>query len=71
MSKIKVLIVDNYEFMRKLISEFLAEDSRIEVIGTARNGRDAINKIEKEKPDVITLDVEMPIMDGLCALQSS
>ncbi|MFJ7976420.1 chemotaxis response regulator protein-glutamate methylesterase [Peribacillus sp. NPDC096379] len=69
MSKIKVLIVDDSAFMRKLISEFLAEDSRIEVIGTARNGRDAINKIEKEKPDVITLDVEMPIMDGLCALQ--
>ncbi|KMY49466.1 protein-glutamate methylesterase/protein-glutamine glutaminase [Peribacillus loiseleuriae] len=69
MSKIKVLIVDDSAFMRKLISEFLAEDSRIEVIGTARNGRDAVNKIEKEKPDVITLDVEMPIMDGLEALQ--
>lgn len=68
MSKVKVLIVDDSAFMRKLISEFLAEDSRMEVIGTARNGRDAIDKIKALKPDVVTLDVEMPIMDGLEAL---
>ncbi|MCY9003407.1 hypothetical protein [Peribacillus frigoritolerans] len=43
MGKVKVLIVDDSAFMRKLISEFLAEDSRVEVIWTARNGRDAIN----------------------------
>lgn len=43
MGKVKVLIVDDSAFMRKLISEFLAEDSRVEVIGTATNGRDAIN----------------------------
>lgn len=65
MDKVKVLIVDDSAFMRKLISEFLVEDSRKEVIGTARNGRDTIDKIKALKPDVVTLDVEMPIMDGL------
>ena len=49
MEKIKVLIVDDSAFMRKLISEFLSEDKRIEVIGTARNGQDAISKIKTVK----------------------
>ncbi len=69
MEKIKVLIVDDSAFMRKLITEFLSEDKRIEVIGTARNGQDAISKIKLLKPDVVTLDVEMPVMDGLEALE--
>ncbi len=69
MEKIKVLIVDDSAFMRKLISEFLTEDPRIEVIGTARNGQDAISKIKLLKPDVVTLDVEMPVMNGLEALE--
>ncbi|CAH0267419.1 Chemotaxis response regulator protein-glutamate methylesterase of group 1 operon [Peribacillus frigoritolerans] len=68
MGKVKVLIVDDSAFMRKLISVFLVEDSRGEVIGTARNGRDVIDKIKALKPDVVTLDVEMPIMDVLEAL---
>ncbi|MGE7185220.1 protein-glutamate methylesterase/protein-glutamine glutaminase [Peribacillus sp. NPDC006672] len=68
MGIVKVLIVDDSAFMRKLISEFLTEDSRVEVIGTARNGRDALDKIKALKPDVVTLDVEMPVMDGLEAL---
>ncbi|MCS0543549.1 response regulator, partial [Aeromonas veronii] len=69
MTKINVLIVDDSAFMRKLISNFLQEDSRINVIGTARNGIDALNKIEKLNPDVVTLDVEMPEMNGIEALQ--
>ncbi|RFU61546.1 protein-glutamate methylesterase/protein-glutamine glutaminase [Peribacillus glennii] len=69
MKRIKVLIVEDSAFMRKLISEFLAEDKRIEVIGTARNGKEAISKIKEQKPDVVTLDVEMPIMNGLEALK--
>lgn len=69
MEKIKVLIVDDSAFMRKLISEFLTGDNRIEVIGTARNGQDAIKKIKLFQPDVVTLDVEMPIMNGLEALE--
>jgi len=68
MSKIKVLIVDDSAFMRKLIQDFLTEDSRISVIGTARNGEEALKKLKELKPDVITLDVEMPVMNGLDAL---
>ncbi|WP_449540027.1 protein-glutamate methylesterase/protein-glutamine glutaminase [Ferdinandcohnia sp. Marseille-Q9671] len=69
MTKTKVLIVDDSAFMRKLISNFLEEDSRINVVGTARNGIDALDKIEKLHPDVITLDVEMPEMNGIEALK--
>lgn len=69
MEKIKVLIIDDSAFMRKLISDFLSEDSRIVVIGTARNGEDGIKKIKELKPDVVTLDVEMPVLDGLSALK--
>lgn len=69
LAKIKVLIVDDSAFMRKLISDFLSEHSKIEVIGTARNGEDAIKKWRTLCPDVITLDVEMPIMNGLEVLK--
>ncbi|MDG5788170.1 chemotaxis response regulator protein-glutamate methylesterase [Evansella sp. AB-P1] len=66
---INVLVVDDSAFMRKVISDLLKKDSRIEVIATARNGEDAIEKIKKYNPDVVTLDVEMPIIDGLEALK--
>ncbi|MGM7681681.1 protein-glutamate methylesterase/protein-glutamine glutaminase [Cytobacillus sp. Hm23] len=69
MKKVKVLIVDDSAFMRKLISEFLKEDHQIEVVGTARNGEDALVKIKQLNPDVVTMDVEMPTMDGLEALK--
>jgi len=69
MKKIKVLVVDDSAFMRKLIVEFLTEDSRLEVVGSARNGKDAISKIQSLQPDVVTLDVEMPVMNGLEALE--
>ncbi|MBS4172537.1 chemotaxis response regulator protein-glutamate methylesterase [Bacillus sp. FJAT-49736] len=69
MEKIRVLVVDDSAFMRKLISDILQSDSNIEVIGTSRNGLDAIEKVKKWKPNVVTLDIEMPIMDGLEALQ--
>nr|WP_108305815.1 chemotaxis response regulator protein-glutamate methylesterase [Metalysinibacillus jejuensis] len=68
-SKKKVLIVDDSAFMRKLISDFFAGHPTIEVIGTARNGKDAIKKVQQLKPDVVTLDVEMPEMNGLEALK--
>lgn len=67
--KIKILIVDDSAFMRKLITDFLTEDSRMSVVGTARNGQDALKKIKELKPDVVTMDVEMPIMDGISALE--
>jgi two-component system, chemotaxis family, protein-glutamate methylesterase/glutaminase len=69
MEKIKVLIVDDSAFMRKLIQEFLSEHPRITVIGTARNGEDAVKKVKEWKPDVVTLDIEMPILNGLEALK--
>jgi two-component system chemotaxis response regulator CheB len=67
--KIKVLIVDDSAFMRKVISDMLLTDPTIEVVGTAKNGKDALEKIEVYQPDVITMDIEMPIMDGLTALK--
>ncbi|MEH6942157.1 protein-glutamate methylesterase/protein-glutamine glutaminase [Bacillus sp. JJ722] len=69
MEKIKVLIVEDSAFMRKLITDFLSEDERFEVIGTARNGKDAIEKIKKWQPNVVTMDIEMPIMNGIDALK--
>lgn len=65
MSPIKVLVVDDSLFMRKIIPQILEEDKEIQVIDTARGGLEAIKKIVQLKPDVITLDVEMPGMDGL------
>lgn len=68
-TKSKLLIVDDSAFMRKLISDFFADNPKVEVIGTARNGKDAIRKIQSLKPDVVTMDVEMPEMNGLDALK--
>lgn len=67
--KNKLLIVDDSAFMRKLISDFFEGSPKIEVIGTARNGKDAIKKIQDLRPDVVTMDIEMPIMNGLDALK--
>ncbi|UYZ23624.1 MULTISPECIES: protein-glutamate methylesterase/protein-glutamine glutaminase [Mesobacillus] len=69
MAKTRVLIVDDSAFMRKLINDFLSEHPEIEVIGTARNGEDAIKKCREFRPDVITLDVEMPKLNGLEVLK--
>ncbi len=65
----KLLIVDDSAFMRKLISDFFIDHAFIEVVGTARNGKDALQKIQKLKPDVVTMDVEMPEMNGIEALK--
>lgn len=69
LKKSKLLVVDDSAFMRKLISDFFADHLQVEVVGTARNGKDAIKKIQLLKPDVVTLDVEMPEMNGLDALK--
>ncbi len=69
MSKIRVLVVDDSAIMRKLIVDILKEDPEIEVVDTAKNGKEAIDKARALHPDVITLDIEMPVMDGLTALR--
>jgi two-component system chemotaxis response regulator CheB len=66
--KIRVLVVDDSAVMRKLISKCLEQDSEIEVIATAIDGDFALSKIDQLKPDVVTLDVDMPRMDGITAL---
>lgn len=66
---IKVLIVDDALFMRKAISEILQSDSKLNVVGTARDGLDGLEKIRELNPDVITLDIDMPRMDGLEAIR--
>ncbi len=66
---IRVLVVDDSAFMRKALSMMIADDPEIEVIGTARDGIDAIEKVKLLKPDLMTLDVEMPRMDGITALK--
>ena len=63
-----MLVVDDSALMRKLISNLLAGDPELEVIATAIDGRFALTKVEQLKPDVVTLDVDMPRMDGLTAL---
>lgn len=69
MNKIKVLIVDDSALMRKIISDMVNEEPDMEVINTARNGEDLLAKLQSNLPDVITLDVEMPKMDGIKALK--
>lgn len=69
MKKIRVLVVDDSALMRKKIKEMLDESFGIEVIDTARNGEDGVAKALALKPDVVTLDVNMPVMDGLTALK--
>lgn len=67
--KIRVLIVDDSAFARLVISRHLDVDPEIEITGTARDGIDALEKISTLKPDVVTLDVEMPRMDGITTLE--
>ncbi len=69
MNKIRVLVVDDSAIMRKLITDILKKDPEIEVVGTAKTGKEAIEKAKLLKPDVITLDIEMPEMDGITALR--
>lgn len=68
--KIKVLIVDDSAFMRNTIKSLIVRDPEIVVVGTASDGIEALEKIESLKPDIITLDVEMPRMNGLEALRA-
>lgn len=68
-SKIKALVIDDSAFMRKSIQIMLESDEEIEVIATARDGEEGYNLVKNLRPDIVTLDIEMPRMDGLTALQ--
>jgi len=63
-----VLVVDDSALMRRLLSDLIQSGPGFVVAGTARDGRDAVEKVKAMKPDVVTLDIEMPVMDGLAAL---
>ena len=67
--QIKVLIVDDSAFMRKALSMMIEDDPNIKVVGTARDGEEGIEKVRSLKPDLVTMDIEMPRMDGLTALR--
>jgi two-component system chemotaxis response regulator CheB len=68
--KIRVLIVDDSAFMRKVLTSIISADPQLEVAGEAREGRDAVAQTEALKPDVITMDINMPVMDGLQATEA-
>ena len=68
--RIRVLVVDDSAFARKVVREVLSSDDAIEVIGIARDGLEALELIEAEKPDVVTLDLTMPNLDGLGVLRA-
>jgi len=67
--KVTVLVVDDSPICQQLIAESLSRDPDIEIVGTAANGRDAVKLAGSLKPSVITMDVDMPVMDGLAATE--
>lgn len=69
MPKSRVLVVDDSAFMRRVISDIIKGAADLEVCGTAKNGLDALDKIRQLDPDVVTMDVEMPQMDGIATLE--
>lgn len=66
---IKVLVVDDSGFFRRRLTELINADARLQVIGTASNGQEAIDEASRLRPDVITMDYEMPVMDGITSLR--
>lgn len=66
---VRVLVVDDSSFFRRRVSEIINGDPRMEVVDTAVNGKEAIEKVKSANPDVVTMDVEMPVMDGITAVR--
>jgi len=66
---IRVLVVDDSSFFRRRVSEILNQDPNMEVIGTANNGKEAVEKAAELRPSVITMDIEMPVLDGISAVK--
>ncbi len=69
MKFVRALIVDDSGFMRRQIANLLADQNDIQVVGEASTGREAIRKVAELEPDVVTMDIEMPIMDGISAVK--
>src|SRR5258708_25129328 len=68
--RIRVLITDDSAFMRKVLQSILTADPQMEVVGEARDGRESVSLSEQLRPDVITMDINMPHMDGLQATEA-
>ena len=64
---IRILSADDSAFMRKVLTDLFKKQPDFEVVGTATNGRDAVEKVKQLHPDLLTLDVQMPVMDGVTA----
>ncbi|MFK4346302.1 MULTISPECIES: chemotaxis protein CheB [unclassified Paenibacillus] len=64
----RVLVVDDSAFMRKIVSDLIVRDDSFDIAGTAANGKEAVEKVKELQPDLVTMDVEMPEMNGLEAL---
>lgn len=69
MDAVRVLVVDDSAFMRKVLADLIGSQPDLVVVGTARDGEEALARVEELDPDVVTLDVEMPRLDGLAALE--
>jgi len=67
--KLRVLVVDDSGFFRRRIRDMLQADPELEVVGEAANGREAIEQVQRLRPDVVTMDIEMPQMDGITAVR--
>lgn len=67
--KVRVLIVDDSKFFRRRVAEIISADPNLEVVGQAENGHDGIKLVLELKPDVVTMDIEMPVMDGITAVR--
>ena len=68
MGRIRVLVVDDSPLVRKTVGEFIDRNQEMEVVGFASNGREALEQVTKVAPDVVTLDLDMPLMDGMSCL---
>lgn len=67
--KVRVLVVDDSKFFRRRVTEIINASADLEVVGVAENGEEALQKVLELKPDVVTMDIEMPVMDGIMAVR--
>ena len=66
---VRVLVVDDSAFFRRRLTEIFESDKHIDVVGTAADGKEAIRQVARLKPDVVTMDIEMPVMDGITSVR--